>query len=151
MQVVQNVALISINSTWVVQLVSFLIFMLVLNRVMIRPLRTIMTERDSYIRQVGEELNAAGESLKQISGQIEHQESEARNAAFQIREEIETAGRQSVAGLMDQTKKEIQGLRSEAQADADRKIAAARGKMQAEAETLSDRMITVLLGSREAM
>jgi len=45
MQIVSNVALISINETMVVQLISFLIFLFVINRVMFRPLRESMHER----------------------------------------------------------------------------------------------------------
>ena len=70
MEVVENVALISINATMVVQLISFLIFMVLLNRIMVRPLRTIMNERQSYIKQVGQDLTAAVESFEQISNQI---------------------------------------------------------------------------------
>ena len=148
MQVVENVALISINATLVVQLVSFLIFMVLLNKVMIRPLRTIMTERDAYIQQVGEDLAAAGEAFVQIADRIDSQEAQARKAAFQVREEIETAGRQSVAGLLAETKREIDDLRSAAQVETDLKIAAARKDLQDEAEMLSDQMITALLGPR---
>ena len=148
MQVVENVALISINATLVAQLVSFLVFMVLLNRIMIRPLRKIMTERQSYIQKVGDELTAAGEAFDQISGQVEIQEAQARQTAFKIRDEIETTGRQSVAGMLDKTKQEIDGLRSEAQAETDRKIADARKNIEAEAETLSDQMVAALLGPR---
>ena len=149
MQVVENVALISINATLVVQLVSFLIFMVLFNRVMIRPLRTVMTARKSYIQQVGQDLAAAGEAFEQIVGQIERQEAEARKTAFQIRDEVETAGRQSISSLLARTRREIDELRSQAQAETDRKITAARKNIQAEAEMLSDRMIIALLGPRE--
>ena len=40
MQIISNIALISINETLVVQLISFLIFLFIINRIMFRPLRT---------------------------------------------------------------------------------------------------------------
>ena len=45
MQIITNIALISINETLIVQLLSFLIFLFIINRVMIRPLRGVMSDR----------------------------------------------------------------------------------------------------------
>jgi F-type H+-transporting ATPase subunit b len=92
MQVVENIALISINATMVVQLVSFLIFMVLFNRIMIRPLRTIMNERERFVEKVRTDVRAAGEALGEMTRQIERQESEARLAASKVREEIVEAG-----------------------------------------------------------
>ncbi len=148
MEVVKNVALISINATLVIQLVSFLIFVVLLNRVMIRPLRKTMTERQFFIETAGEDLTAAGEAFDKIAAQIRSQEAEARDTALQIRDEIETAGRQSVTSLLNQTKQEIDDIRSKAQLETDRKIASARENIEAEAEMLSDQMVSALLGPR---
>ena len=52
MQIVSNVALISINETFLVQLISFLIFLFIINRVMIRPLRGVMREREEYVEKL---------------------------------------------------------------------------------------------------
>ncbi len=147
MEVVQNIALISINATMVVQLVSFLIFMAVFNRIMIRPLRAIMNERRSVIQKVGDDLTAAGEAFDQIADQIERQEADARSAALKIRDKVENEGRQSVADLLGRTREEISGLQSAAQSETLRKLAEARENIQSEAELIADRMITALLGT----
>ncbi len=147
MQVVENVALISINATLVIQLVSFLFFMVLLNRVMIRPLRVIMNERETYIEQVGKDLVDAGDAFDQITVQISRQEEKARTTAFQIRDEIETSGRQSVADLLSKTKSEIDGFRSDAKRETDRKLVEARKDLDAEAEMIADKMVSALLGS----
>ncbi len=148
MQVVENVALISINATLVVQLISFLIFMVLLNRVMIRPLRTTMTERDLFVDKVKEDVVAANEAFKEVARQIEVQESEARQAATKVREEIVEAGQRSVSEVLDQTRQEIDQLKAAAQQDANARITAARGHIQTEAETLADQMVAALLNRR---
>ena len=148
MQVVENVALISINATLVVQLISFLIFMVLLNRVMIRPLRTTMTERDLFVDKVKEDVVAANEAFKEVARQIEVQESEARQAATKVREEIVEAGQRSVSEVLDQTRQEIDELKAAAQEDANARITAARGRIQTEAETLADQMVAALLNRR---
>jgi F-type H+-transporting ATPase subunit b len=148
MEIVENVALISINATFVVQLLSFLLFMMLLNRIMIRPLRKVMTERDHYLVQVKDQIHAAHEGYAQIGEQIRQQESETRKTALQMREEMEQAAQESAAEVIEQTRVEIASLRAESQQNADQQITAARRQIIDEAEALSDRMINALLDRR---
>jgi F-type H+-transporting ATPase subunit b len=145
MEIVENVALISINATLVVQLLSFLLFMTLLNRIMVRPLRKVMTEREAHLEKVQQQIHAAHEGYDQISQQIQDQESETRKTAFKIREEMEQQAQSSAANAIAQTKSEIESLRNESQQKADEKIAAARKQIEKEADALADRMIDTLL------
>ena len=148
MEIVENVALISINATLVVQLLSFLLFMALLNRIMIRPLRKVMTEREQYLVTIEQEIHAAHEGFIRIGEQIQQQESDARQAAFKIREEMERQAHTSAADTLANTKQEIESLRNESQRQADEKIAAARQQIADEAEALADQMIDALLDRR---
>lgn len=150
MEVVENVALISINATLLVQLVSFLIFMVLFNRIMIKPLRKVMAERDQYMVRAREEISEINHSYGAISRQIVDQEAQARKSAFQIREEIETSAKLSASDLMSKTKEEIRHLRTAAQKETDAKISAARENVTAEAEGLAEVMIAALLDRRSA-
>lgn len=145
MEIVENVALISINATLVVQLVSFLLFMTLLNRIMIRPLRKVMREREQYLAKVQQEIHTTHEEYAQIGQQIQDQESETRKAAFKIREEIEREAQRSASDAIARTKSEIDSLRNESQRQADEKIAAARQQIEREADVLAERMIDALL------
>jgi F-type H+-transporting ATPase subunit b len=145
MEIVENVALISINATLVLQLVSFLLFMMLLNRIMIRPLRKVMTDRALYLENIQQEIHAANEGYAQIERQIMDQESETRKAAFKIREEMEDEALRSASDTVAQTKSEIETLREENQRQADEKIAAVRQQIDSEADMLADRMIAALL------
>jgi F-type H+-transporting ATPase subunit b len=145
MEIVENVALISINATLVVQLVSFLLFMVLLNRIMIRPLRKVMTEREHYLEKVQQEIHAAHEGYAQIGQKIQDQESETRKAAFKIREEMERDAQRSATDAVSQTKSEIESLRKESQQQADEKIAVVRQQIDREADMFADRMIDALL------
>lgn len=145
MEIVENVALISINATLVVQLVSFLLFMTLLNRIMIRPLRKVMMEREQYLEKVQQEIHTAHEGYAQISQKIHDQESETRKAAFKIQEEMKREAQRSASDAIAQTKSEIESLRSESQQRADEKIAVARQQIKREADVIADRMIDALL------
>jgi len=148
MQVVENVALISINATLLVQLISFLIFMMLFNRILIRPVRKVMAEREQYLVQVRDDIKEINHSYDAMSQQILDQETEARKSAFKIRDEISAAGQRSIGELMMRTKGEIEELRRSAQEETDAQIARAREKVASEAEGVAERMIAALLGRK---
>ncbi len=148
MQVVENVALISINATLLVQLISFLVFMMLFNRILIRPVRKVMAEREEYLVQVREDIKEINHSYDAMSQQIVDQESEARKSAFKIRDEISEVGQRSIGDLMMRTKAEIDALRRSSQEETDAQIARAREKVAFEAEGVADRMIEALLGRK---
>jgi F-type H+-transporting ATPase subunit b len=123
MEIVQNIALISINATMVVQLISFLLFVMLFNRVMIHPLRKVMTERESYQERMSEEVASVSQDYVRIGQKIKDQESDARKVAFELRDEIETAGKQSADVVLDKTRQEVNALKEKARQEADAKIA----------------------------
>ena len=148
MQIVENIALISINATLILQIVSFLIFLALLNRIMIRPLRSTMAQREHHLNQVSLDITSATEQFEDLSCQLQKQEAEARKSAFEIRDEIEAAGKHSAAELIEQTRNEISALRAQSQKETAVKIADARRQLDSEAETIADQMMAALLGRR---
>lgn len=148
MQIIENIALISINETLLFQLVSFLLFMVILNRIMIRPIRKTISEREGYFERVGYEIEAAENKYEDISRQIKKDEAEARKAAFKIREELEAEGQAAANDLIASTRGEITGLRNKVQKDIDAKLSEARKDLDAQADLLADKMISVLLDRR---
>jgi F-type H+-transporting ATPase subunit b len=62
MEIVSNIALITINWTLFHQLIAFLIFMFIMNRIMFRPIQRVMDERDNLIERINQEtINTAKE------------------------------------------------------------------------------------------
>ena len=148
MEIVENVALISINATMLVQLLSFLLFMWLLNRIMIRPLRRVMRERTIYIDQIRQQVVDADEEFQKVALQIKDQERDVRQTALNIRQDIEATAHQSAMATLNKTKQEISHLRKEAQQQVNAKISDARQLMEVEAEGLSDQMVAVLMNQR---
>jgi F-type H+-transporting ATPase subunit b len=151
MEVVKNIALISINATMAVQLISFLVFVYLFNRIMVRPLRQVMTDRQQYTDRMSDDIVAANDAYTDISHQISAQESEARKTALKMREDIEAEGRQSAETVIEETRKEIDALKEAAWQEADAKIMEARRQIEAESDTLSDQMADCLLDRRSAV
>ena len=151
MQIISNVALISINETLIFQVISFLIFLFIINRIMFRPLRKVMNERETYIESVQKDIVAAENQFESLTHQIQAQENAVRDEAFKQKEQLEATGSQQAAEIMASTRQEINALRAEAQKEVDAQISAARKHVQKESEGLAKHIIeTVLYRSRQS-
>ena len=137
MQIISNIALISINETLVVQLISFLIFLFIINRVMIRPLRATMAERDNYIQTVRDDILDSKKELENIIDESHQEEKEIRQAALQIAAEMENLGNNEAQDIMGVARKEIAAVKKQTQDEIERLLAEAMTSVQKEAETLS--------------
>lgn len=137
MQIISNIALISINETLVVQLISFLIFLFIINRIMFRPLRRIIIERENHIEKINLDIVDAGKSFDRMTDQIRQKETTVRNEAFGLSEKIREQGIEKSAKMLSAVRVEISKLQSNARIDADNKLARARKKLDAESEVLA--------------
>jgi F-type H+-transporting ATPase subunit b len=145
MEIISNVALISINETLIFQVISFLIFLFIINRIMFRPLRKVMNERETYVENVQKDIVAAERQFEELSNQIQAQERAVRDEAFKQRDQLETSGSQQAAEIMASTREEINALRAEAKKDVAARISAARKHVQKESENLAKDIIEAVL------
>jgi F-type H+-transporting ATPase subunit b len=137
MQIISNVALISINETLLFQLISFLIFLFIINRVMFRPLRETMREREDYINKVNQDILDAKEELEAVIEQTKMEEDVVRQAAFKVSETLEKSGNEEAGDIMSAARAEIAELSEQSNKAVDIQLAEARKSIQKEAETLA--------------
>lgn len=145
MQIISNVALISINETLIFQVISFLIFLFIINRIMFRPLRRVMNERETHIENVQKDITTAENRYVDLANQVKAQERSVRNEAFKQREQLEAAGSRQAAEIMISARGEIDALRAEAQKEVDARISEARKHVQRESEKLAQAIIETIL------
>ena len=151
MQIISNVALISINETLIFQVISFLIFLFIINRIMFRPLRKVMNERETYIENVQKDIVTAENQFEDLTNELQAQENAVRDEAFKQKEQLEATGNQQAAEIMASARKEINALRAEAQKEVNAQISAARKHVQKESEGLAKQIIeTVLYRSQQS-
>ena len=150
MKIIETIALITINETFFIQLGSFLLFMLLINRIMVRPLRKVMQERQSFLEKIGQDIVTADENYLSLRHQIKTQEAEAYRAAGKIRNEMELAGQHAAEAVIEETVQEIQTLRVKKMQATEAQIAAARQELQTEAQAIADRMVLALLERKDA-
>lgn len=148
MHIAYNVALISINETLFFQLISFLIFLFIINRLMFRPLRNVMGERDNHINKIQQEILDTKNEFENLTNQLQQQESAVKVEAFKLQEEIEDTGKQKAAEILNSNRQEIETLKDRTQKEVDTQISEARKDIFKESEFLAVSIIEKVLDRR---
>ncbi len=147
-EITRAVALISINATLVVQLISFLIFMMLISRLMYHPLQDMMTERDRQIEQMKSDILAAETDLEDIFVKIEMETRKVKNEAFAIQHRLEKDAVAEADTLFTDVTAEIGKLSEETKKEVQRQIEEVRLTMADESERVTRTIMEKALGRR---
>lgn len=148
MHIVSNIALISINGTLFFQLISFLIFLFIINRLMFRPLRGVMSERDNHIEKIKQDIIDSENELKNVTNQLQQEESAAKDEAFELQQELEAEASRQAAEIFVSIRDEIETIKERAQKEIDAQISEARKDVRKESEALAFSIMEKILDRR---
>jgi len=151
MEIISNVALISINETLIVQVVGFLLFLFVINRIMFRPLRNVMSDRDIHIERVKRDITQAQKEVDSITGQIQEQETATRKEALALKDDLEAAGSQQAKEIFESVKKQITADREKIQQEIEVRLAQERQAVEKESQALALNIIDKILNRRQRL
>jgi len=148
MHIISNIALITINETLFVQLISFLIFLFIINRIMFRPLRNTMSDRESYIDQTNRDITDATQELQSFTSKLKAKEMETKTRAFELQGEIEELGKKDAATMFASVQEEIKDRRQKAEKEVETLLSDARKNIKKESESLVVNIMECLLDRR---
>ena len=148
MEIISNIALITINATLFHQLVAFLIFLFIINRIMFRPLRSVMAERDDVIEKIKLDTTNAGDTIERLCDELKERESKVRKEALKVQYELEEKGKQESAEILKSTLQEIELLKDKNEANVNAQIMEARKALQKESDALALNIMEKLLDRR---
>ena len=148
MQIVSNIALISINETLIVQIISFLIFLFVINRIMFQPLLKTRGDRDQYLNQIAQDVVQAKEAVEQYTFELKERRDTIRSEAFEINKELEAVGNQEATDIVDAAVKEVSTIREDTTRKLEAQIVEARKQVQKEFEPLAIQIMEKILDRR---
>ena len=148
MEIISNQALISINETAIVQLISFLIFLFIINRVMFRPLRKAISERERYVEEARQDIVKAEKEVVQLLDQLEERKSAAREEAFALNGELEAGADKQAEELLTATREEIETLKANAEKEIDVQIGQAKENIKKESDSLVVHIMEQVLNRR---
>ncbi len=150
MEIVSKIALITINETLIVQVISFLIFLFILNRIMIRPLKRVMGDREKYIQDLKQEVVDAQKEMQQVTEELELKKMEARAEANKVKGGLEASGSQKASEIYSAARDEIAVLKEKVEAEIDGQISEVRKKFKDESEILAVNIMERILDRRIA-
>ncbi|MDH3356796.1 MAG: hypothetical protein OEM06_04990 [Desulfobacteraceae bacterium] len=150
MHIISNIALITINETLFVQLLSFLIFLFIINRIMFRPLQNVMNERVNYMDKVKTDTVDTIQELDNLTKKLKKQESEVRDHALEVKRELEESGSTKSAEILASTREEINAIKEKAEMEVKVQISEAKKHLQQESEALAVNIMEKLLDRRLA-
>lgn len=149
-EITRAVALISINATLFVQLISFLIFMMLISRLMYHPLQDMIAERDRQIGQMKKDISAAEADLEDIFFEIESEKRKVKDEAFVLQLHLEKEGGKQADELFSEVNAEIEKLKAETKKEVQRQIAEVSQHLGEESERLSKVIMEKALDRRLA-
>lgn len=150
MEIVSTIGLITINATLFHQLIAFLIFLFIINRVMFRPLKSVMGEREDYMEKIKADTVDADEKLEGLLEDLKAGEAAVRAEAHEVRKELEESGGREAADILETTRQEIDAIKAKTERDIDAQVSESKKYLQQESETLSVTIMEKLLDRRLA-
>ena len=148
MEIVSNIALISINATLFHQLIAFLVFLFIINRIMFRPLRSVMGERESFMEKIRLDTVDATKEFERLTANLKAKESTVRLEAQDVRREIEEKGGREAVEILESARQEISSIKAKAETAVDAQIAEARKKLRQESAALAVNIMEKMLDRR---
>jgi F-type H+-transporting ATPase subunit b len=148
MKIITTIQLITINATLFVQVISFLIFMFIINRIMFRPLRNTLAERHDYVNNVQQEISVASQEVTRLNQQIAKRERSFSGELAKLMKSAADSGSQQADEILTATWKDIADMHAEAHRDIEARIATARKSLQEEAESLATDIVAKILDRR---
>jgi F-type H+-transporting ATPase subunit b len=148
MEIIAQTELVSINATLISQLLSFLIFLYLINRWMFLPLRRTMEERDSRIKQLKQEIETQETEMSALAAEMQKHERTQKAEAFSESETLEAAGKDEAQRILHAAQNDIKSQQNKAAAESRTRIEALRRELHKETEPLVSAIIESLLGRR---
>lgn len=150
MQIISTIGLITINETVFIELISFLIFLFLINRIMFRPLQAVMAERENHIAEIAGGIDQSKNQLTEMDEQVRAQELAALQEANQHKQNLETDGTEKAKSILEASRTEILAIKQESQELINHQIAIAREEIKNESEKLAVVIMEKILDRRLA-
>ncbi len=137
MEIIATNALISINETFFVQLVSFLIFLYIMNRIMFRPLLSTISQRKALISDFQKDIISGEEDLVRIGEDLDREQAKVIQEAQKDVLSLETEGDRRASDILEDVRQQISELRHETETRIKEQVGQARIELTGEVEAVT--------------
>ena len=140
--------MITVNATLVFQMLQFIILVFILNRLMLRPLLTIMNERMEYTENTKIQARHIELKINELKEQFISREREARREAAKKKTDIVNAGMARAEDVLQTTREEISSIRVASMQKIEQEMKKARPLVKEQAESLIEIIMEKTIGRR---
>ena len=148
MEIIKTTALITINETLWVQMIGFLIFLFLINRVMFRRVRRNIADREAHFDTLRQDILDLKEEMGALLRQTEAEEQQLKATARQIDEDLRQEGRREARDLINTALEDISVLQQDAEQRLKASVARARLQIESSAQALTAPIIQHLMSRR---
>lgn len=145
MKIIYTPGMITINETLVIEMISFLILVFVLNRVMFRPLLETIKKRKERVAGMGSDITASRREAETLTRDLREHEASAKKEAFEQKKELESLGSRQAAEIIGVARKEIADIKEKMRREVDDQLAQARARIQKDSETIAAEIMERIL------
>ena len=150
MQIISTTALMSINETIIIQAISFLIFMLIMNKIMFKPLKKSIAEREAYIEKIQKEMVESEKEIYDITISIKEKEQEMKNSASKLNAKYIKDAYKESDNILKKAQQDIMIMKKEAYKEIYSKLDECRKDIEMEAKKMAQFIIGNLLSGKLA-
>ncbi|MDL2268459.1 hypothetical protein LJC71_00745 [Desulfosarcina sp. OttesenSCG-928-A07] len=148
MEIINATALISINETFFILLLSFLLFLYIMNRIMIRPLIAVRSERSAYLETIRSEIDTAKSDMDDLNKDIDAERVNLLHEAHVMVTRLEEEADHDVSGILASARTEITDIRHETEASVNQQITEVRSRLTTEVDVLTTLIMEKVLHRR---
>jgi F-type H+-transporting ATPase subunit b len=138
--------LLSLDGTLVVQLINFLVFLVILNAIFLKPVGAAIARRRAYIDSVARDIEQFEGDIRTLRTQAEERRSAARREGDAVIAQARAQAQTEAAGISADYAAQAAKLVQDAHATVAREIAAARENDAQIVESLADSLLTRAIG-----
>lgn len=138
--------MISINATLILQVVHFLIFLFILNRLMLRPILKVIQDRAENINTGQKEIENLELKTQELANEYLSRERDARKQAHEERVRVRMDATTSADKFYNEAKNKVASVRQEIDREVEQEVQRVRPVVQRDAEALVDEITEKIMG-----
>lgn len=138
--------LLSLDGTLFVQLVNFIVFIVILNAIFLKPVGSAIAARRAYIDSVGSDITQFEADLKALRNQADDKRADARRKADATVGESRATAQAEAASIIAEHQLQASVIIAESQATVGLEAATARASEAAVVESLAREMLQRAVG-----
>ncbi len=140
--------MISINATLLLQILHIIILILILNRLMFRPILKLTRERKEFFRSTKNEIKEIQQQAEHLREEFDAVQRDARKEASLEAAKIRGAGMTIGQDHIEGSKKVVASIRNDAEEAAEKETEKTKPLLRGEAVSLADEITERLMGRR---